>query len=781
MITIKHLNELFQIINGEHADPHTVLGMHEVEEDGKKCVVVRAFIPSTQTITVVDANTRRLKYPMERIHEDGFFEVIIPDREEWFRYRLECTDYQGNSWHTYDPYAFSPTISEFDRYLFGEGNHYEIYEKLGAHLITFEGAKGVSFAVWAPNAKSVSVIGNFNGWDTRRHPMRLLGQSGIWELFIPGLAAMDQYKFHVVQSTGKQVDKCDPYAFYAQLRPETASVIYPIGRYKWKDRKWMTARKKANVYTAPMNIYEVHLGSWMRVPEEGDRFLTYTEMAEKLVPYVKEMGFSHIELLPVEEHPFDGSWGYQVTGYYAPTSRYGTPAMFKEFIDTCHQNGIGVILDWVPAHFPKDAFGLYEFDGEPCYEYADPRKGEHADWGTRVFDYGRSEVRSFLYSSALFWLEQYHIDGLRVDAVASMLYLDYGRQDGQWVPNVFGGHENLEAVEFLQQLNTHIFSAHSDVMMIAEESTAWPRVSHPVDKGGLEGGLGFNLKWNMGWMNDILHYIKMDPYFRQFNHHDITFSLMYAFSENFVLPLSHDEVVHMKGSLINKMPGTDEEKFAGVRAFYTYMLTHPGKKLLMMGSEFGQWNEWHYEHSLDWHLLELEGEDGDRHRALKAFFQAVNAFYLAHPELWELDFSWEGFEWIEADDNQANTIAFLRKDKKGSTLVTVCNFSPVDRTGYTIGVPTAGTYTCLFSTDDPAFGGLGRGDAGPVKSQYIECHGREQAITLSLPPMSAAIYKCTRKFPSRRKKTAEAAPKAAKSDKAAKAAPKKTTRKSKES
>ena len=398
-----------------------------------------------------------------------------------------------------------------------------------------------------------------------------------------------------------------------------------------------------------------------------------------------------------------------------------------------------------------------------------------------MFDYGRSEVRSFLYSSALFWLEQYHIDGLRVDAVASMLYLDYGRQDGQWVPNVFGGHENLEAVEFLQQLNTHIFSAHSDVMMIAEESTAWPRVSHPVDKGGLEGGLGFNLKWNMGWMNDILHYIKMDPYFRQFNHHDITFSLMYAFSENFVLPLSHDEVVHMKGSLINKMPGTDEEKFAGVRAFYTYMLTHPGKKLLMMGSEFGQWNEWHYEHSLDWHLLELEGEDGDRHRALKAFFQAVNAFYLAHPELWELDFSWEGFEWIEADDNQANTIAFLRKDKKGSTLVTVCNFSPVDRTGYTIGVPTAGTYTCLFSTDDPAFGGLGRGDAGPVKSQYIECHGREQAITLSLPPMSAAIYKCTRKFPSRRKKTAEAAPKAAKSDKAAKAAPKKTTRKSKES
>ena len=417
MITIKHLNELFQIINGEHADPHTVLGMHEVEEDGKKCVVVRAFIPGAQTITVVDANTRRLKYPMERIHEDGFFEVIIPDREEWFRYRLECTDYQGNSWHTYDPYAFSPTISEYDRYLFGEGNHYEIYEKLGAHLITFEGAKGVSFAVWAPNAKSVSVIGNFNGWDTRRHPMRLLGQSGIWELFIPGLAAMDQYKFHVVQSTGKQVDKCDPYAFYAQLRPETASVIYPIGRYKWKDRKWMTARKKANVYTAPMNIYEVHLGSWMRVPEEGDRFLTYTEMAEKLVPYVKEMGFSHIELLPVEEHPFDGSWGYQVTGYYAPTSRYGTPAMFKEFIDTCHQNGIGVILDWVPAHFPKDEFGLGRFDGTALYEHQDPRRGEHLQWGTYIFNYGRKEVSNFLIANALFWLDEYHIDGFRFDLV----------------------------------------------------------------------------------------------------------------------------------------------------------------------------------------------------------------------------------------------------------------------------------------------------------------------------------------------------------------------------
>ena len=651
---------------------------------------------------------------------------------------------------------------------FSKGESVRAQELMGAHPARRDGEDGWLFRVWAPHAKSVSIMGEFNGWSEEAAPMSPL-DGGVWEAFLPGLKQYDSYKYAVHTADGRVLAKADPYAFHAETRPGNASKLYDLSGYQWGDGGWMDYRKKNPIYEKPLNIYEVHLGSWRRTGD--DQMLSYRDIARYLVPYVKEMGFTHVELLPVTEHPLDASWGYQCTGYFAATSRYGTPHDFMWLVDQLHQAGIGVILDWVPAHFPKDAFGLYEFDGEPCYEYADPRKGEHADWGTRVFDYGRYEVRSFLFSSALFWLEQYHIDGLRVDAVASMLYLDYGRQDGQWTPNLFGGHENLEAVDFLQALNTHIFQDHPDVLMIAEESTAWPRVSHPVGEGGLEGGLGFNLKWNMGWMNDILHYIKLDPYFRQFNHKDLTFSFFYAFSENFVLPLSHDEVVHMKGSLINKMPGTDPEKYAGVRVFYTYMLTHPGKKLLMMGSEFGQWNEWHFEQSLDWHLLDMDNEDGERHRRLQAFFKAVNALYLAHPELWELDFSWEGFEWIEANDNQANTVAFLRKDKKGDALVVVCNFSPVDRTGYTVGVPVAGTYTCIFSSDDPAFGGAGLGDTEPVKSRYIESQGKEQSITLRLPAMSAAIYKCTRKFPVRRKKAAPAkADKAAKAPRAAKKA-----------
>ena len=628
------------------------------------------------------------------------------------------------------------------------GEAIRAWEFMGSHAQERDGQWGYTFRVWAPHAAEVSVVGDFNRWEEGANPLSPMG-GGLWEGFVPGLDRYDVYKYAIRTKDGRTLLKADPYAFHAETRPGTASKIYELGSYQWNDLSWLDYRKKNPVYHRPLNIYEVHLGSWRRT---GDgQFLSYRGIADYLVPYVKEMGFTHVEFMPLTEHPLDDSWGYQCTGYFAATSRFGTPDDLMCLIDQLHQAGVGVILDWVPAHFPKDAFGLYEFDGEPCYEYQDMRKGEHADWGTRVFDYGRNEVRSFLFSSALFWLEMFHIDGLRVDAVASMLYLDYGRQGGEWVPNIHGGNENLEAVDFLQKLNERIFAEHDDVMMIAEESTAWPKVSHPVS----EGGLGFNLKWNMGWMNDVLHYMKLDPYFRQFNHRDITFSFMYAFSENFILPLSHDEVVHMKGSLLNKMPGTYEEQFYGVRAFYTYMLTHPGKKLLMMGSEFGQWNEWHFEYSLDWHLM-----DNEINRKTQAFFKAANHLYLEHPELWQEDFSWEGFEWIYADDNQANTISFLRKDDKGDTLVVVCNFSPVDRTGYCIGVPVPGAYTCIFNTDDEAFGGEGRGDKEPVKSTYNPCHGREQSIIITLPPMSAVIYKCTRKFPARRKKEAKLAVKA---------------------
>ena len=629
-----------------------------------------------------------------------------------------------------------------DRFLAGTDAHAQNF--LGSHPETRGGQPGYVFRVWAPHAESVAVMGDFNGWNEEIHPMRPL-EGGVWETFIPGLKQYDTYKYAVHTKSGEVRAKSDPYAFHAETRPGNASKLYDLGGYEWGDGSWLKWRRENPIYEKPLNIYEIHLGSWRR-NAEGE-FLSYRDMATWLVPYVKEMGFTHIELMPVTEHPLDASWGYQCTGYFAATSRFGTPHDLMYLIDCLHKAGVGVILDWVPAHFPKDAFGLYEFDGEACYEYADPRKGEHADWGTRVFDYGRNEVRSFLYSSAMFWLEQYHIDGLRVDAVASMLYLDYSREAGQWVPNIHGGHENLEAIEFLQTLNTIVFTDHPDALMIAEESTSWPLVSHPVD----QGGLGFNLKWNMGWMNDIVHYMKLDPYFRQHNHKDITFSFVYAFSENFILPLSHDEVVHMKGSFLNKMPGPYEEQFAGVRAFYTYMLTHPGKKLLMMGSEFGQWNEWHYEYSLDWHLLENEPNI-----QLKNFFKAANAFYLEHKELWELDFSWEGFQWICADDNHNNCASFLRKDKNGDMLMVACNFSPVRQPGYRLGIPFRGDWKCVFNADDAAYGGEGFGNHDIIKTDDIECHGFEQSLVIDLPPMSGVIYKCVRKKPALKKKAAPA-------------------------
>lgn len=621
---------------------------------------------------------------------------------------------------------------------FSEGTETHLQDFLGSHPASRDGQEGYLFRVWAPHAKAVHLMGEFNGWAEDACPMESIG-GGVWECFVPGLQRYDVYKYAILGADGKVVAKADPFAFHAETRPGNGSKIYDLEGYEWGDGNWLDHRKSHLVYSNPLNIYEMHLGSWRRTGD--DQFLSYRDIAEYLVPYIKEMGFTHVELMPVTEHPLDASWGYQCTGYFAATSRFGTPHDFMYLVDRLHQAGIGVILDWVPSHFPKDAFGLYHFDGQACFEYADPRKGEHKEWGTMVFDFGKGEVQSFLVSSALFWLEKFHIDGLRVDAVASMLYLDYNRRGGDWIPNMYGGHENLEAVKFLQYLNTTVFTGHPDVMMIAEESTAWPLVTAPVS----DGGLGFNLKWNMGWMNDIQHYIKLDPYFRQFNHRDITFSFMYAFSENFILPLSHDEVVHMKGSLLNKIPGEYKDKFAGVRAFYTYMLTHPGKKLLMMGSEFGQWNEWHYEHSLDWHLLDENQENRD----MLAFFRAANNLYLQRPELWEIDFSWEGFQWLEADDANANTVLFMRKDKNGDFLIIACNFSPVHRDGYRVGVPVAGKYEVLLNTDETRFGGTGAGDKGLVSSEAIGCHGQEQSITIDLPAMSSVIYRCARKAPVR--------------------------------
>ena len=565
-------------------------------------------------------------------------------------------------------------------------------------------------------------------------------EQGIWEKFIPHISEYAAYKYSVWAKSGDVFDKSDPYGYHFETRPGNATKVYDIEGYDWNDASWLDWRKKHLPYSNPVNIYECHLGSW-KMHEDGN-FYSYRQLADELVPYVKEMGYTHIEFMPLTEYPFDGSWGYQVIGYFAATSRYGTPKDLMYLVDKAHQAGIGVIMDWVPAHFPKDGCGLVEFDGSYLYEYADPLKMEHKEWGTRVFDYGKTSTRNLLFSSAMFWIEKFHMDGLRVDAVASMLYLDYNRQN-EWRPNIHGGRENLEAIDFLRLLNEFILTDHPDIMMIAEESTAWPMVTKP----GYDGGLGFNFKWNMGWMNDICHYIKLDPYFRQFNHRDITFSLMYAFSENYILPLSHDEVVHMKGSFLGKMPGDNPEKFAGVRAFYTYMLTHPGKKLSFMGAEIGQWNEWHYEYSLDWHLLQYEP-----HKKLHAFFKAANALYLAESPLWEQDDSWQGFQWLCADDNKADTVAFLRWDREGKPLIVVCNFSPVHRKGYYVGAPFAGTWAPIFNTDAEEFGGSGLGDTAPLKTVNTPCHDQEQALSIDLPPMSAVIYRCTRRNPVRKKK-----------------------------
>ena len=611
-------------------------------------------------------------------------------------------------------------------YLFHEGTNAKAYEFLGAHRCN-DGS--VCFRVWAPGAEWVGVGGDFNGWQPECAPMQKISV-GVWECTVEGVKLYDAYKFLIRTRDGRSIYKSDPYAFHTETRPNTASKFYGLPDFKWTDKSWMKKRKARDVYASPVNIYEVHAGSW-RMHDDGGT-LTYRNLADELVPYVKEMGYTHIELLPITEHPFDGSWGYQVTGYFAPTSRYGTPEDFAYFVDKAHNAGIGIILDWVPAHFPKDAFGLYEFDGGPLYEYADPRKGEHYEWGTRVFDYGRNEVKSFLVSSAMFWIDKYHVDGLRVDAVASMLYLDYCRDDGQWIPNVNGGKENLEAVAFLRKLNEHIFREHGDVLMIAEESTIWPGVSKPT----YMGGLGFNFKWNMGWMNDCIRYFNLDGIYRKFHHDKLTYSYSYAFTENYVLPISHDEVVHGKGSLINKMPGSYEEKFAGVRSFLGYMMSHPGKKLIFMGSEMGQFSEWNYKQSLDWHLL-----DYDMHRKLKDYTAALNAFYLKSAPLWEGDCDPESFKWISGDDSANSVISYIRRDAGGNELICICNFTSVTRHKYRIGVPEAGTYRVVFSSSLPEYGGRGESTVGSVKAKKNPMHGYGYSIELDIEGLSCMYIK----------------------------------------
>jgi len=631
-------------------------------------------------------------------------------------------------------------------YLFHQGNNARAYDFLGAHRC--EGKNNpVVFRVWAPHAVSVSVVGDFNKWDSSSSPMKKISDQGIWEAVVSNIELFDNYKYEITAKSGEVFLKSDPYAFHTETRPGTASKFYELEGYEWGDEAWMSRRKETDILSSPVNMYEVHAGSW-RQYEDGN-FLSYRALADELIPYVKDMGFTHIELMPLSEYPYDGSWGYQATGYFAPTSRYGEPKDFMFFVDKCHEAGIGVVLDWVPAHFPKDEHGLSNFDGEPCYEYGIKAKGEHLQWGTKVFDFGRNEVESFLISSAMFWFDKYHIDGLRVDAVASMLYLDYGRENGEWLPNIYGGNQNLEAISFLQKLNKNIFRDYSDVMMIAEESTSWPLVSKPVNLGGL----GFNFKWNMGWMNDCLRYFSLDGFFRKYNHSCLTFSFFYAFSENFVLPISHDEVVHGKKSLIEKMPGTYEEKFAGLRSFFGYMTAHPGKKLLFMGQEFGQFIEWDYKKGLDWLLLDYES-----HRKLKAFTSALNKFYLENPPFWEIDYDWEGFNWISSDDSSNSVIAFRRIDRHGNEIITVCNFTNVTRHKYLIGAPKAGTYEVVFSSDSPEFGGEGIGSKGLIKTKNTPMHSFEQSLELELAGLSTIYIKLVKESV-KRKSTKNAVPK----------------------
>jgi 1,4-alpha-glucan branching enzyme len=707
-------------------DPFGVLGPHI--EDGS--VVIRASHPAARTIDVrlvAAGEVRR----MRRIDE-GLFELRldapIPD------YRLRLHFAGDRILEVDDPYRYGRVLTEYDLYLLGEGTHYRAYEKLGAHRITIGTTAGVHFAVWAPNADRVSVIGDFNAWDGRVHPMRRLAPGGFWEIFIPDLRDGEKYKFEIRARSGALLKKADPYAVAFETPPQSASIVRDLSGYQWHDAAWMAARNEQGSWLErPMSVYEVHLGSWARVPEEGNRFLTYRELAHRLVPYVKESGFSHIELLPVMEHPFSGSWGYQVLGFFAPTSRFGPPEEFKLFVDACHHAGLCVILDWVPGHFPKDEHGLARFDGTALYEHEDPRQGEHQDWGTLIFNYGRNEVRNFLLSNALFWLEEYHVDGLRVDAVASILYLDYSRRPGEWVPNRFGGRENLDAIAFLQQLNRLTHGERPGTITAAEESTAWPGVSRPVHVGGL----GFTYKWNMGWMHDMLEYVRQDPIHRRWHHNLVTFSAIYMHTENFVLPFSHDEVVHGKGSMIDKMPGDAWQKHATLRTLYGYMYAHPGKKLLFMGGEFGQWREWNHDRSLDWHLLQEAP-----HAALRRFVQDLNWHYHAERPLHEADYDPGGFRWIDCNDNENSVVSMIRYARaRADFLVVVVNFTPVPRAEYRIGVPEPGWYAEVLNSDAAVYGGSDVGNGGGVASEPVAAHGFAQSLRLVVPPLGCLYLK----------------------------------------
>ncbi len=699
------------------ANPHAYLGAHE----GTEGVVVRVYRPEATGVRV-----QPMGVDLTPADGTGVFEGVVPGEKLPLRYELEVAYPDGNVFTLHDPYAFPPSLGELDLWLAAEGRHEELYARLGAHVRELDGVAGVAFSVWAPSARAVSVVGDFNGWDGRLHPMRSLGPSGIWELFVPDVPEGARYKYAIHGADGVLRLKADPYAFRTEEPPQTSSVVFRT-RHGWQDGDWLARRRETLAHAEPMSIYEVHLGSWRLNPLEGNRSLSYVELADELGAYVNDMGFTHVELMPVMEHPFSGSWGYQVTGYFAPTARHGSPDDFRTFVDRLHEQGIGVLLDWVPAHFPKDAWALAQFDGTHLYEHADPRRGEHPDWGTLVFNFGRNEVRNFLLSSALFWLRECHADGIRVDAVASMLYLDYSRQAGEWVPNEYGGNEDLDAISFLKQLNEVAYGREPGVVMTAEESTAWPGVSRPT----WVGGLGFGFKWNMGWMHDTLDYFQRDPIHRRFHHHQLTFSLMYAFSENFILPLSHDEVVHGKGSLYSKMPGDRWQKLANLRALYALMWAHPGKKLLFMGGELAQEQEWSHDRSLDWHLLENADNSG-----IQGLVRDLNRVYRAEPALWEVDFEPAGFRWIEPNDAAGNGLAFLRLSRDGERLVVcVCNLSPVPRTGYRLGLPRAGRWVEALNTDSSYYGGTNVGSLGGIEAEERPWHDQPWSAEVTLPPL----------------------------------------------